>query len=273
MDQQLTLTELIETASQSLKADGITVEYIKQLSCTWNSLERYLATHNLPFNKENCTIFLEEMYGISSKQNYANLRAIDKRRKRAICILVNCADGLSLYRKKTYWTFNFSESYETIFSDFIDERKSCNLALATINRDIYTLNHFSEYLQLSSISDLANISPKVVQGFMKWLSISKNLPTLKSATSTMRQLLRFLYRKEILPGDYSSAVPTVKCRKTVPSVYGKDEIEAMLNSFNRASAVGTRNYAMVLIAVRLGMRSSDICGLELKNIHWEKKHN
>ena len=250
MDQQLTLTELIETASQSLKADGITVEYIKQLSCTWNSLERYLATHNLPFNKENCTIFLEEMYGISSKQNYANLRAIDKRRKRAICILVNCADGLSLYRKKTYWTFNFSESYETIFSDFIDERKSCNLALATINRDIYTLNHFSE--------------------FMKWLSISKNLPTLKSATSTMRQLLRFLYRKEILPGDYSSAVPTVKCRKTVPSVYGKDEIEAMLNSFNRASAVGTRNYAMVLIAVRLGMRSSDICGLELKNIHWEK---
>lgn len=82
------------------------------------------------------------MYGISSKQNYANLRAIDKRRKRAICILVNCADGLSLYRKKTYWTFNFSESYETIFSDFIDERKSCNLALATINRDIYTLNHF-----------------------------------------------------------------------------------------------------------------------------------
>lgn len=105
---------------------------------------------------------------------------------------------------------------------------------------------------------------------MKWLSISKNLPTLKSATSTMRQLLRYLYRKEILPGDYSSAVPTVKCRKTVPSVYGKDEIEAMLNSFNRASAVGTRNYAMVLIAVRLGMRSSDICGLELKNIHWEK---
>lgn len=57
MDQQLTLTELIETASQSLKADGITVEYIKQLSCTWNSLKRYLATHNLPFNKENCTIF------------------------------------------------------------------------------------------------------------------------------------------------------------------------------------------------------------------------
>lgn len=270
MDQQLTLTELIETASQSLEADGITVEYIKQLSCTWNSLERYLVTHNLPFNKENCTIFLEEMYGISSKQNYANLRAVDKRRKRAICILVNCADGLSLYRKKTYWPFNFSESYETIFSDFIDERKSCNLALATINRDIYTLNHFSEYLQLSSISDLANISPKVVQGFMKWLSISKNLPTLKSATSTMRQLLRFLYRKEILPGDYLSAVPTVKCRKTVPSVYGKDEIEAMLNSFNRASAVGTRNYAMVLIAVRLGMRSSDICGLELKNIHWEK---
>ena len=67
----------------------------------------------------------------------------------------------------------------------------------------------------------------------------------------MRQLLRFLYIKEILPGDYSSAVPTVKCRKTVPSVYGKDEIEAMLNSFNRASAVGTRNYAKKSICLRV----------------------
>lgn len=62
----------------------------------------------------------------------------------------------------------------------------------------------------------------------------------------------------------------VRCRKIVPSVYGKTEIEAMLSSFNRASSVGIRNYAMVLMAVRLGMQASNICGLKFKNIHWEK---
>lgn len=40
MNQQPTITELIETISQSLEADGITAEYIKQLSYTWNVLKR-----------------------------------------------------------------------------------------------------------------------------------------------------------------------------------------------------------------------------------------
>lgn len=120
------------------------------------------------------------------------------------------------------------------------------------------------------ISVSGSISPPIVQGFMKWLATSKQLPTLKSVTVTMRQLLRYFHREGILSDDYSSAILTVRCRKIVPSVYGKTEIEAMLSSFNRASSVGIRNYAMVLMAVRLGMRASDICGLKFKNIHWEK---
>ena len=53
MKQQPTITELIETVSQSLEADGITAEYIQQLSYTWNALERYLSEHKLTFNREN----------------------------------------------------------------------------------------------------------------------------------------------------------------------------------------------------------------------------
>ena len=39
MNQQPTIIELIETVSQSLEADGITAEYIQQLSYTWNALK------------------------------------------------------------------------------------------------------------------------------------------------------------------------------------------------------------------------------------------
>lgn len=270
MNQQPIITELIETVSQSLEADGITAEYIQQLSYTWNALKKYLLEHNLTFSRESGVTFLEEIYGISPTKGYANLRPIDKRHKRAVFILINCAEGLSLYRKKTYWPCAFEDSYATIFLNFLDERKSHDFALSTINRDIYTLNHFSKYLQMSNISDISVISPQIVQGFMKWLATSKNLPTLKSVTATMRQLLRYLHRKGYLSDDYSTAILTVRCRKIVPTVYGEAEIEAMLSSFNRAGSVGIRNYAMVLMAVRLGMRASDICGLEFKNIHWEK---
>ena len=227
MNQQPTITELIETVSQSLEADGITAEYIQQLSYTWNALKRYLSEHDLFFSKESGIMFLEEIYGISSAKGYANLR------------------GISLYRKKTYWPCYFGESYMSVFSDFLNERKSHDFALSTINRDIYTLNHFSKYLQLSKISDISSISPPIVQGFMKWLATSKQLPTLKSVTATMRQLLRYLHREGILSDDYSSAILTVRCRKIVPSVYGKTEIEAMLSSVNRASSVGIQSNGMI----------------------------
>ena len=42
----------------------------------------------------------------------------------------------------------------------------------------------------------------------------------------------------------------------------------MLDTFNRSSQVGCRNYAMVLLAARLGMRASDICALKLEDLNW-----
>ena len=273
MNQQqayVTVAELAETVTQAMIQDGITSEYINQLSNTWKALDKYLTVHSLAFNKENAVAFLRDSYGIYESKNYANLRPIDKRRKRAVYILIHCAEGISLYRQKTYWPCTFYDEIAPLFLSFIDERKSYDFALSTINRDIYTLNYFSEYLQRSGIKDIKAISPSTIQGFMKWLASQKNLPTLKNATATLRAFLKYLYKNGDVSHDYSSVVLTVRCRKTVPSVYSTDEIERMLNSFNQSSAVGVRNYAMVLMAVRLGMRASDICSIEFKNIHWDR---
>ena len=76
--------------------------------------------------------------------------------------------------------------------------------------------------------------------------------------------------EDILEADYSSTILQVRCRKTIPSVYDQSDIKTMLDSLNKAGAVGIRNYAMVLMAAQLGMRASDICGLKFENLHWEK---
>ena len=270
MDQQLSIMEVIQTATQSMEEDGLSKEYINQLSHTWNALTRYLSENSLCFDRTVGFQFLKEKYSISNETTFAHLRPIDKRRKRAVLILIYCMEGKSLYRKKDYWPCDFQEPFEPVFSSFLCERKSHDYALSTINRDIYTLNHFSKYLDISGINGFANITARTFQDFMKWMSASKNLPTLKSATATMRQLTKYLYREEILEEDYSSAILQVRCRKTIPSVYNQTEIKTMLESFNKAGAVGIRNYAMVLMAAQLGMRSSDICGLEFGNLHWDK---
>lgn len=100
MKEQMSVTELIQTVSQSMKGDGIKQDYITQLSYTWKALEQYLIAHDLVFSKENAFAFLKDKYDIHADQNFAKLRPIDKRRKRAVCALLYCADGKSVYREK-----------------------------------------------------------------------------------------------------------------------------------------------------------------------------
>ena len=188
MNQQVSIKEVIKAATQSMEADGISQAYIKQLSHTWNALTEYLSDNNSYFTRERGVLFLKEKYGISDETAFAHLRPIDKRRKRAVLILVYCTEGKSFYRKKDYWPCDFHDPFEPVFSSFLSERKSHDYALSTINRDIYTLNHFSKYLDISEINDFASITARTFQDFMKWMSASKNLPTLKSATATLRQL-------------------------------------------------------------------------------------
>ena len=93
---------------------------------------------------------------------------------------------------------------------------------------------------------------------------------VKSATSTLRLLFKFLYSMGHIVYDLSVAVPQVRVHKDVPSTYTHAEIESILKSMGSCSKVRIRNYAMILLACRLGMRASDICGLQLKDIDWRK---
>ena len=48
-----------------------------------------------------------------------------------------------------------------------------------------------------------------------------------------------------------------------------EEIKVIENSVSRSSALGKRNYAMILLASRLGLRASDIMSLKFSDIDWD----
>ena len=63
----------------------------------------------------------------------------------------------------------------------------------------------------------------------------------------------------------------IKLRKKerIPSYYTTEEIKVIENSVSRSSALGKRNYAMILLASRLGLRASDIMSLKFSDIDWD----
>lgn len=84
--------------------------------------------------------------------------------------------------------------------------------------------------------------------------------------------LRYLYELSVIKEDLSTVLQKTGRSRTVPvlSYFEAEEITAIENSIARTSAVGKRDYAMVLLGSRLGLRRSDITNLEFENINWDR---
>lgn len=88
--------------------------------------------------------------------------------------------------------------------------------------------------------------------------------------TALRSFLRFLFLCGDLPTDLSGAVPTV-CkphRATVPAFLSPEEIDRVIAATDRSTVIGRRDYAVLLLLARLGLRAGEIVLLELGDIHW-----
>jgi len=64
-------------------------------------------------------------------------------------------------------------------------------------------------------------------------------------------------------------VPSVRCRQPVPSVYTQAETGQLLSVIDRETHLGKRDYAIILLALLLGIRSGDIVDLKIQNIDFQ----
>lgn len=88
--------------------------------------------------------------------------------------------------------------------------------------------------------------------------------------SALRAFLRFLFARGETPTDLACAVLTVRQRRWagVPRHMSPRDVERLLRSCDRSSATGRRNYAILLLLARLGLRASEVVALELGDLRW-----
>jgi site-specific recombinase XerD len=94
--------------------------------------------------------------------------------------------------------------------------------------------------------------------------------TVARIVSDMRSFLRFLAMRGILQKDLSVELPKIRVPRdaTIPSVWDQELIVRLLGAVDRSSPKGKRDYAILLLAGRLGLRAGDIRTLKLDNLRW-----
>ena len=146
--------------------------------------------------------------------------------------------------------------------------------LTNLRRSMVTIKDYrlylSEFLMHLNERNVKHVSAITEKDILTFVS---SHPTNKvNIVSALRVLFRFWREEHIVDDRFEELFDTYKTHKPerIPSYFAANEVMRIEQSVSRNSANGKRNYAMLLLASRLGLRASDIADLQFSDIDWDK---
>ena len=154
--------------------------------------------------------------------------------------------------------------FSSCFNKYIESLEKRGFSKSTITTRSRYAGRLLERLG-GTVSSLENLSAADLYGIFtqyQWPFVT--FPTAKS-------LLVFLFENGITKADLSVCVPKPRRPEPLPSVYTGEEVARLLSSVDRTTGTGKRDYAIIILAAHLGLRSSDIVNLSFKDIDRKAK--
>jgi len=157
------------------------------------------------------------------------------------------------------------------FLDYLREEKG--LRGNTINLYEHNLRRLEKYLKKIRLHRFSDITPAILSGFM--ISSAQELckTSMKALCSNIRCFLQYLEREGKVKPNLSKAIESPRTYRLseIPRSITWENVKIMLEGVDRRTALGKRDYAILLLLVTYGLRSSEVAILKLNHIEWERK--
>jgi integrase len=162
--------------------------------------------------------------------------------------------------------YQLNEYYDPIIQEYTD---SADWHPNTRKDIIWIAKKFFSWLINEGRETLENVNAVDVQQFMIHCSNHMRCSGLHNVRLYMKKLCRYLYERKYIPDSYESLLSFRINResKLLPAA-SDDEIAAVLNTIDRRTLKGKRDYAMILLAIVTGLRAIDIVRLKLSDVDW-----
>lgn len=117
---------------------------------------------------------------------------------------------------------------------------------------------------------LDQASPAAVAGFVTGQSRVYATSSMKQVTVALRSLLRYLFAAGLAGRDLSPSVPPVAGWRLsgLPGGAGDGDVAAMLAGCDRSAVTGARDFAVLMLMSRLGLRACEVARLRLDDVDW-----
>jgi integrase/recombinase XerD len=163
----------------------------------------------------------------------------------------------------------FAESAPKFF-DFL--RRERGLRETTLVQYRHYLHRFQLYLNRQDLPLLPDLPLTVVSAFVTESGKLVDKRSVQSLCSILRVFFRYLYRAGLMNRDLGKAIesPRRYSLSSVPRSITWNEVEKMLLQVDRRTAVGRRDYAILLLLVTYGLRAREVGALTLDDIDWKR---
>jgi site-specific recombinase XerD len=150
-------------------------------------------------------------------------------------------------------------------------REGRALATATIVNYVPFIRDFLEHRFGAASVKLSCLSAADVLRFVRHQAPRLHRKRAKLMTTALRSFLSYARYCGEVDVDLAAAVPVVPnwSMASIPRAIAPDQVRQLLASIDRRTATGRRDYAILLLLARLGLRSGEVASLQLDDIDWK----
>jgi integrase/recombinase XerD len=129
---------------------------------------------------------------------------------------------------------------------------------------------FLSFLESQHVRHCSDITVKNMNDYINTL-LGYSYKTVELQLCGLRSLLRYLHANGIHHQDLAESLPAIKARKQnrIPSVWTPENVAKLLDAIDRGNPAGKRDYAIILLVARLGIRTIDVKHLRLEHLNWQ----
>jgi len=164
----------------------------------------------------------------------------------------------------------FADAYR----EMLKERGYSRLSAVNLQRQVAHLSRCyvegARKFALGLACELSEVTPAEVTAAVLAESTAAAVSTTQNYVASLRAFLRFCFLEGLIDRDLSeAALPmTGRRRSSLPRGIAKQDADALLASCDRRSAIGRRDYALIITLLRLGLRRGEVASMRLDDIDW-----
>jgi integrase len=263
-----TVSALVSSLDAELRRLGYKDSTMAWYRGCWRRMQKYFAARGVEeFSLDVAMAWVDEACGFFGKEQAGTLKRTD-------VYLFRVAQTLEDYAVHGAVLRRYNRSVSKLSGDGAEAVARFQAHLRSAGRSASTVRTYGtlagEFVAFTGTrGGLASCDAATIGGFVATLT-GYQFKTVEQKLCAVRSFLRFASADGLVDAVCLDAVPAARSSRQarIPSVWDPGDVARILDAIDRDNPCGKRDYAIILLITRLGLRGADIRRLEFADFDW-----